>query len=774
MKIERLTPQSVTYTRAGGRCPFPPSTMEDGELSWSWKSHHATDIELHFSFEKPVFLAAVTVNAKEISRFTLVRVLVNGEISLGEYRAESGKDFGCPATVEIGENVRNFTLCLSPTLTDTVIEGIDFIGVADDQLPLYPTPTAYRSHEGCIRFADVLGVCSDTHADCRFAAGYFADLAADRLGLTVTEGNGLSLAHDDTLPADAYHLEVTEGGAVLRASTRLGLLYGIERLFELEKDGVLPCCTVEDAPYKEMRGVHLYLPEPEQFEFTKSLIKNILIPFHYNQIIIEFAGAMRFDRHPEISEGWLEAKRRSDKGEIPKMPHGSVAGGKLLEKQQVRELCDFARELGFELIPEVQSFGHVQYITFVHPEIAEIDPDQQEAHTDARDADVPPALFYKHSYCPQHPKSYEIIHDLIDEIVEVVRPQRFVHCGHDEIYQLGLCPKCRNIPRDQLYEMHVRDLYDYITKKGLSLMLWGDMVQPVSKYQCYPALDRLPRDIVWLDFIWYFHLTKNTEDNLLCKDYRVMVGNLYSSHFPRYAERMQKDGMLGGQVSFWAKTDEYSIAREGKFFDLMYTAEMLWSADYQERARTAYTDRIATRLPQVRARLRREAPLTVKKPLDFNKEKDMFSFGKISGVIVGKNIDLPVQETTAGLRFTHTTLNREKRVAWGDLVQIGTYTVHYEDGTEVCIPVEYDGNIRCYRYRFAEPLPEPYYRHEGYVCAWYADPFTVGRTPDGTPVTVYAFDWRNPYPEKKIASVTCSESADSAAGIVLFDISLLK
>ena len=567
---------------------------------------------------------------------------------------------------------------------------------------------------------------------------------------------------------------MTACGAELRASTRLGLLYGIERLFELEKDGVLPCCTVEDAPYKEMRGVHIYLPEPEQFEFTKSLIKNILIPFHYNQIIIEFAGAMRFDRHPEISEGWLEAKRRSDKGEIPQMPHGSVAGGKLLEKHQVRELCDYARELGFELIPEVQTFGHVQYITFVHPEIAEIDPDQQDDHTDARDADVPPALFYKHSYCPQHPKSYEIVHDLIDEIVEVVRPQRFVHCGHDEIYQLGLCPKCRSIPRDQLYEMHVRDLYDYVTQKGLSLMLWADMVQPVSKYQCYPALDRLPRDIVWLDFIWYFHLTKNIEENLLCKDYRVMVGNLYSSHFPRYTERMQRDGMLGGQVSFWAKTDEYSIAREGKFFDLMYTAEMLWCADYQEQARTAYTDLIATRLPQLRARLHGEAPLTVEKALNIDNKKEMFFLGETSGVILADKPEISVNRTAAGLRFTHTTLNLEKRVAWAALAQIGSYTVRYEDGTEVAIPIKYDGNIRCYRYRFAEPLPEPYYRHEGYVCAWYADPVTVGHTADGKPITLYTLDWRNPYPEKTIASITCSESADSAAGIVLFDISLLK
>ena len=160
--------------------------------------------------------------------------------------------------------------------------------------------------------------------------------------------------------------------------------------------------------------------------------------------------------------------------------------------------------------------------------------------------------------------------------------------------------------------------------------------------------------------------------------------------------------------------------------------------------------------------------------MKFEKEKDVFSFDKTSGVLIGNELNINVGENAAGLRFTHTTLNREKRIAWAALAQIGSYTVHYEDGTEVTIPIEYDGNIRCYRYRFAEPLPEPYYRHEGYVCAWYADPVTVGRTADGKPITLYTLDWRNPHPEKKIASITCSESADSAAGIVLFGVSLLQ
>jgi hypothetical protein len=254
----------------------------------------------------------------------------------------------------------------------------------------------------------------------------------------------------------------------------------------------------------------------------------------------------------------------------------------------------------------------------------------------------------------------------------------------------------------------------------------------------------------------------------------VMMGNLYSSHYPRYSERAAKDGMLGGEVSFWTKTNEQCVAREGKFFDLMYTAEMLWCADYCEQARIAYSAWIAERLPTVRAWLRGEAALKVKKPLNFQKDKKEFFCKSINGALLRDPLSLAVNETADELRFTHTTLHREKRIAWDALLQIGTYTITYTDGTKVKIPVTYDGNVRCFKYRFAEPLHEPYYRHEGYVCAWDSDPVDGGYTPDGTPITLYALNWHNPHPDKKIRSVVCREYADSAAGLLLCDISLLK
>ena len=87
------------------------------------------------------------------------------------------------------------------------------------------------------------------------------------------------------------------------------------------------------------------------------------------------------------------------------------------------------------------------------------------------------------------------------------------------------------------------------------MMIWGDMLQPVTKYLTPPAVDLIPKDIVLLDFIWYFHLDKDIEDHLLERGFKVIMGNMYSSHYPRYEARRSKKGILGAEVSTWARAE---------------------------------------------------------------------------------------------------------------------------------------------------------------------------------------------------------------------------
>jgi hypothetical protein len=51
-------------------------------------------------------------------------------------------------------------------------------------------------------------------------------------------------------------------------------------------------------------------------------------------------------------------------------------------------------------------------------------------------------------------------------------------------------------------------------------------------------------------------------------------------------------------------------------------------------------------------------------------------------------------------------------------------------------------------------MPDNYYRHQGYVGTWFADPTYEYRTAEGKPVLLLGQVWDNPHPEKTISHIT--------------------
>ena len=139
------------------------------------------------------------------------------------------------------------------------------------------------------------------------------------------------------------------------------------------------------------RGVHFMAPSREQLVFAKRLIKYVISPLGYNSVILGLAGlGMRFDSHPEIAENVEAAIEKSRRGEMPPFPHGEcVGGGRAVEKETLKEFVDYICSFGIEVIPEVQSLGHVQFMTYTYPEIAELESRNDEA-VDIRLADALP------------------------------------------------------------------------------------------------------------------------------------------------------------------------------------------------------------------------------------------------------------------------------------------------------------------------------------------------------------------------------------------------
>ncbi|MBR0142950.1 MAG: family 20 glycosylhydrolase [Clostridia bacterium] len=781
MFVGRLYAEPLFFHR-GTEIPFPPDEIRDGTYTWAWSSVYDTGVDVRLRLPQKSFVGAVRLSLSEGAEILSLELLADGKPAgsldasrtpavLGERTLLAG-ELTVPAGVEAEEVLLRIRTALKPlSFSDPEI-----LGSHDDGAPLLWPAAASFTPSGASPVT--LGpIVTDGSPDADFAASELAGSLAERFGIASDpDGAPVRIKLDESFAGERYRTEIAPDGVTLTAGARLPLLYAAEALLSCHREGRFFSAVIDDRPYKPMRGFHFGLPPREELDFARRVIRYVLVPLRYNQIFLEFAGGMRFDRHPEISEAWMEGNIASEEGRHPEFPHGAMnAGGRLLEKEEVRSLVGYAKSLGFEVIPEVQSFGHVQYITYAHPEIAEREEESRTV-SDTRGEDARPPEFYAHCYCPSLEESYRIIYDVIDEILEVVKPERFVHMGHDEIYQIGVCPRCRGKDPAELYAKHVKRMHDYLAEKGLRMMIWSDMLQPTeTHYGTSPARDLIPRDIVLLDFIWYFHFDLDMEDHLLPCGFDVLMGNLYSSHYPRYASRAAKNGVLGGEVSTWCPFTEYNLAKKGKFWDLCYAASMLWDPRYDEGQRRTYT-RLISRFVQPRLRdllrgVPRELSRAVRKeiPLPAGRREG------IPGALLERypsSLLLDGFRTGAGflcrrLIFSHATLWNLPRVAWAPLPKVGEYRIRYADGEETGIPVEYNGNILVWNRAYAEPLTAQYYRHQGYVGTWAIDPVFEGKSADGEDVLVTGLAWDNPRPDVPVAGISFQAAPSDASIPVL-------
>ena len=727
-----------------------PEKDDDGYF-WKWGNLFDCFVDIKYSLDRLTYIGSVELGLNGAME---TYVIVDG-VKVAVH------DSTKPVHVNLcGEEM---IIRVRGCLTDLRFKGVEVFGFyPDDNEPLLlPQPKKISYSDERVK----IGSFSASSVDGIFAIDFLTDSLSERYE-ALPDGDGIELSFNlcPEYENERYTISVTNTKATVNASTRLALLWGACRLIDLWDGGSLPIVSIDDKPDVPMRGFHMGLPTTDNIDFVKRFIRYVLLPFGYNHVIIEFNGAMRFDRHPKISEKWLESEKLYREGKGERVMHADIgAEGTLLEKEQVREILSVLEDFGIEVIPEVQSLAHIEYITNAYPEFAELGKFKKTA-TEEDLKGIAHTHIDGHCYCPHNEKCMDIIYDIIDEIVEVVKPKRYVHIGHDEVYHLGLCPECAKKGAPKVYVEHVTALHDYIKQKGLGTMLWSDMFHTNMYYtgEHFDCVKReLPKDLVLLDFTWYFHLGLDIEDELLPEGYKIMMGNLYSSHYPRFAKRIAKDGMIGGEVSTWTAVSEKKFAENGKFFDLPYTAEMLWNAySYDESNRASLTALIGQCIiPEIRDLMHSRYDLYL--AADSAEAIGTFKGDseKVPEELLYLGLTEPCEKMAVDAKydrliFEHATLNPAPRICWKDLIHVGAYTVTYEDGEKVDIPVDFAAGILYVNSSYGLPMPYNYYRHQGYVGTYFADPTYENRTAEGKPILLLGQVWDNPQPDKNIANIS--------------------
>ena len=397
---------------------------------------------------------------------------------------------------------------------------------------------------------------------------------------------------------DEYIIKVENGNVIIYSNDDAGCLNGLMSFLRLlDSESRFNYSYIYDYPFSTFRGIKIMMPARNEINKFKDFV-DMMMYFRHNTLMIEVGGAMEFKRHPEINEGWEEyagfmleysGKPSEIQNNLPwrkNSIHANNGGGSYLTQEQVRELVAYANERGIEVIPEVPSTSHCDYLLTRHPEIAERPEDP-----------------YPDTFCPSNPKSYELLFDVFDEVIEVFRP-KIINVGHDEYYSINVCDRCRKRLMDtsDIFAEDLTKIHDYLASKNIKTMFWCDKIMNVLTedgtnfggalnfvyknwnkndklygiiHPTWPAREKLPKDLICMNWFWNFDEKYDEE----LKEFTTVFGNFRGELMSNYKQRCG-DRITGAMCSNWGATDPVYLQRNRIYFGMTYNDRLYWDAEY--------------------------------------------------------------------------------------------------------------------------------------------------------------------------------------------------
>jgi len=244
---------------------------------------------------------------------------------------------------------------------------------------VYPTPREMHATKRRVRVDRMVIVVSKQATQKeRFASELLAQWIADDflVNVSLCEGRGprgaktirVGRAGKVDVPAkkEGYALEISPRGIVAAGRDDNGTLYAVATLMQLltlEKGALTaPVATVRDWPRLPIRTVHLYMPSVRGIAFFKRYVRDFLLRYKFNGIILETGGGVRFRSHPEVSTAWRrtvmelyahgesvwktgEGCPRGPKNRFGNSIHRGIGEGGYMEPEDLRAIVDFARDV---------------------------------------------------------------------------------------------------------------------------------------------------------------------------------------------------------------------------------------------------------------------------------------------------------------------------------------------------------------------------------------------------------------------------------------------
>ncbi len=352
-----------------------------------------------------------------------------------------------------------------------------------EELLLVPTPRRVQRREGrlevpprgCIRVltpnepmlrAARLLLDALEEAGCRgwrISAGAYVSEIEGVFDLGVDGNSGAA--------DQGYALEVTPRGAAIRGHDLPGAFYGACTLRQMLRQfgAALPCVSIEDSPAFPVRGFLLDVSRGKvpTMETLRAMV-DLLAGLKVNQLQLYMEHTFAYPQHPDA---WANASP--------------------LTGEEVMELDAHCRSAHVELVPNQNSFGHLENWLSL--------PRYQPLAECPGGFTLPwgehhPQPF---SLAPTDPASLEFLRGLYDELLPHFASRLF-NVGCDETYDVGMGrskPECERKGTPRVYLEFLNRIHDLAQERGRTMLFWADMVQGHPE-----ILGELPRDAVALEW----------------------------------------------------------------------------------------------------------------------------------------------------------------------------------------------------------------------------------------------------------------------------------
>jgi hexosaminidase len=275
---------------------------------------------------------------------------------------------------------------------------------------------------------------------------------------------------------ESYRLLIEKQGVTLIGADEAGLFYGACTLSQIAltagqlRSGklVLPACRIEDWPDFAHRGVMLDVSRDKVPTMATLLeLVDMLAAWKVNQLQLYMEHTFAYEGHETV---WAKASP--------------------FTKSEILALDAFCRERFVELVPNQNSFGHMQ--RWVNHDryraLAECPSGFEHAWNPKREP---------YGLCPTDPASLALLSDLYDQLLPNFTSRQF-NVGMDETIDLGLGRSkeaCEKKGTERVYVDFLKEVNQLVRARGRTMQFWGDIIMHRPE-----LIGELPRDVVAMEW----------------------------------------------------------------------------------------------------------------------------------------------------------------------------------------------------------------------------------------------------------------------------------